>query len=317
MEEKKNEIILFENQGVKLEVNLKDETVWLTQKQMAELFDKDRRTITRHIQNIYKDEEIEENAVCSFFEHTAEDGKKYKVQYYNLDMIISVGYRVNSKRGIAFRKWATKILKDYMLKGYAVNQKRLEYLEKTIKLIDIANRMEERLENNDAKEILKVIGDYSKALDLLDDYDHRTLKKIKGNVDERKIQYSDCIDVINKLRFNEESTLFAVERDKGLESIIGNIYQSFSGQDIYKSIEEKAANFLYLTVKNHVFADGNKRIAATLFIYFLNFYGILYKDGKQTIDNNTLTALTLLIAESNPKEKEVLIDLVMNFLNTD
>ena len=317
MEEKKNEIILFENQGVKLEVNLKDETVWLTQKQMAELFDKDRRTITRHIQNIYKDEELEENAVCSFFEHTAEDGKKYKVQYYNLDMIISVGYRVNSKRGIAFRKWATKILKDYMLKGYAVNQKRLEYLEKTIKLIDIANRMEERLENNDAKEILKVIGDYSKALDLLDDYDHRTLKKIKGNIDERKIQYSDCIDVINKLRFNEESTLFAVERDKGLESIIGNIYQSFAGQDIYKSIEEKAANFLYLTVKNHVFADGNKRIAATLFIYFLNFYGILYKDGKQTIDNNTLTALTLLIAESNPKEKEVLIDLVMNFLNTD
>ena len=317
MEEMKNEIILFENQGVKLEVNLKDETVWLTQKQMAELFDKDRRTITRHIQNIYKDEELEENSVCSFFEHTAEDGKKYKVQYYNLDMIISVGYRVNSKRGIAFRKWATKILKDYMLKGYAVNQKRLEYLEKTIKLIDIANRMEERLENNDAKEILKVIGDYSKALDLLDDYDHRTLKKIKGNVDERKIQYSDCIDVINKLRFNEVSTLFAVERDKGLESIIGNIYQSFAGQDIYKSIEEKAANFLYLTVKNHVFADGNKRIAATLFIYFLNFYGILYKDGRQTIDNNTLTALTLLIAESNPKEKEVLIDLVMNFLNTD
>ena len=317
MEEKKNEIILFENQGVKLEVNLKDETVWLTQKQMAELFDKDRRTITRHIQNIYKDEELEENAVCSFFEHTAEDGKKYKVQYYNLDMIISVGYRVNSKRGIAFRKWATKILKDYMLKGYAVNQKRLEYLEKTIKLIDIANRMEERLDNSDAKEILKVIGDYSKALDLLDDYDHRTLKKIKGNIDERRIEYRDCIDIINKLRFNEESTLFAVERDKGLESIIGNIYQSFAGQDIYISIEEKAANFLYLTVKNHVFADGNKRIAATLFIYFLNFYGILYKDGKQTIDNNTLTALTLLIAESNPKEKEVLIDLVMNFLNTD
>ena len=317
MEEKKNEIILFENQGVKLEVNLKDETVWLTQKQMAELFDKDRRTITRHIQNIYKDEELEENAVCSFFEHTAEDGKKYKVQYYNLDMIIPVGYRVNSKRGIAFRKWATKILKDYMLKGYAVNQKRLEYLEKTIKLIDIANRMEERLENNDAKEILKVIGDYSKALDLLDDYDHRTLKKIKGNLDERKIEYHDCIDIINKLRFNEESTLFAVERDKGLESIIRNIYQSFAGQDIYQSIEEKAANFLYLIVKNHVFADGNKRIAATLFIYFLNFYGILYKDGKQTIDNNTLTALTLLIAESNPKEKEVLIDLVMNFLNTD
>ncbi len=315
MDEKKNEIILFENQGVKLEVNLKDETVWLTQKQMAELFDKDRRTITRHIQNIYKDDELEENSVCSFFEHTAEDGKNYKVQYYNLDMIISVGYRVNSKRGIMFRKWATAILKEYMLKGYAVNQKRLEYLEKTVKLIDIANRIDERLQGDDAKEILKVIGGYSKALDLLDDYDHRTLKKIEGNTDERMIKYENCLDVIEKLRFNQESSLFAVERDKGLESIIGNIYQSFAGQDIYKSIEEKGANFLYLIVKNHVFTDGNKRIAATLFIYFLNFYGILYKDGKQTIDNNTLAALTLLIAESNPKEKEVLIDLIMNFLN--
>ena len=317
MEEKKNEIILFENQGVKLEVNLKDETVWLTQKQMAELFDKDRRTITRHIQNIYKDEELDENTVCSFFEHTAEDGKKYKVQFYNLDMIISVGYRVNSKRGILFRRWATKVLKDYMLKGYAVNQKRLDYLEKTVKLIDIANRIDERLEGSDAKEILKVIGEYSKALDLLDDYDHKTLKKIDGKIDERRIEYNECIEIINKLRFNEESTLFAVERDKGLESIIGNIYQSFGGQDIYKSIEEKGANFLYLIVKNHVFADGNKRIAATLFIYFLNFYDILYKNGKQTIDNNTLTALTLLIAESNPREKEVIIDLVMNFLNND
>ena len=277
-EEKKNEIILFENQGVKLEVNLKDETVWLTQKQMAELFDKDRRTITRHIQNIYKDNELEESSVCSFFEHTAEDGKKYNVQYYNLDMIISVGYRVNSKRGVAFRKWATSVLKDYLLKGYAINQRRLEYLEKTVKLIDIANRIDDRLEGNDAKEILKVIGEYSKALDILDDYDHKTLKKIKGNIDDRKIEYVECIDIINKLRFNQESSLFAVERNKGLESIIGNIYQSFAGQDVYKSIEEKSANFLYLIVKNHVFTDGNKRIAATLFIYFLNFYGILYKE---------------------------------------
>ncbi len=228
MNEKKNEIILFENQGVKLEVNLKDETVWLTQKQMAELFGKDRRTITRHIQNIYKDGELNENAVCSFFEHTAEDGKKYSVKYYNLDMIISVGYKVNSKQGVKFRQWANKILKDYMLKGYAINQKRLDYLEKTVKLIDIANRIDERLEGNDAKEILKVIGGYTKALDLLDDYDHRTLKKFGGNTDERKIEYKECIDIITKLRFNQESSLFAVERNKGLDSIIGNIYQSFA-----------------------------------------------------------------------------------------
>jgi len=232
-------------------------------------------------------------------------------------MIISVGYRVNSKQGVAFRKWANKILKDYMLKGYAVNQRRLEYLEKTIKLIDIANRMDERLEGSDAKEILKVIGSYSKALNLLDDYDHRTLKKVKGNIDERKITYGDCINIINKFKVNQESSLFAVERDKGIEAIIGNIYQTFEGKDVYKSIEEKGANFLYLVVKNRVFVDGNKIIAATLFIYFLNFYGILYKNGNQTIDNNTLAALTLLIAESNPREKEVIIDLVMNFLYSE
>ena len=315
MEEKNNEIILFENQGVKLEVNLKDETVWLTQEQISKLFKKSKSTINEHIKNIYKEGELVETETMTKFGNSEFADKP--TNYYNLDMIISVGYRVKSQNGILFRKWATKILKDYTLKGYAVNQRRLEYLEKTIKLIDIANRIEERLEGNDAKEILKVIGDYSKALGLLDDYDHRTLKKIDGNIDERKIEYNECIEVINKLRFNEESSLFAVERDKGLESIIGNIYQSFDGQDIYKSIEEKGANFLYLIVKNHVFTDGNKRIAATLFIYFLNFYGILYKHGKQTIDNNTLTALTLLIAESNPKEKEVIIDLVMNFLNND
>ena len=317
MEEKKNEIILFENQGVKLEVNLKDETVWLNLEQMTQLFKRDKSVISRHIKNIFLEEELDKNSVVANFATTAADGKVYQVDYYNLDVIISVGYRVKSKEGTRFRQWANKILKDYMLKGYAVNQKRLEYLEKTIKLIDIANRIDERLENNDAKEILRVIGEYSKALDLLDDYDHKTLKKIHGNIDERRIEYSQCIEIINKLKFNEESTLFAQERNKGLESIIGNIYQSFDGQDIYKSIEEKAANFLYLIVKNHVFTDGNKRIAATLFIYFLNFYDILYKNGIQTIDNKTLTALTLLIAESNPKEKEVIIDLVMNFLNEE
>ena len=312
MEEKKNEIILFENQGVKLEVSLREETVWLTQAQMAELFDVKQSTLSEHINNIFKEGELEEKTSIGISDKSS-GGRKSKL--YNLDVIISVGYRVKSRNGVIFRKWATQILKDYMLKGYAVNQKRLEYLEKTIKLIDIANRMDERLEGNDAKEILKVIGEYSKALDLLDDYDHKTLKKIDGSVYERKIEYKNCIEIINRLRFNEESTLFAVERDRGLESIIGNIYQSFAGKEIYKSVEEKGANFLYLIVKNHVFADGNKRIAATLFIYFLNFYGILYKNGEQTIDNNTLAALTLLIAESNPKEKDVIIDLVMNFLN--
>jgi len=309
----KNEIILFENQSVKLEVNMKDETVWLNREQLAILFDRDIKTIGKHINNALNEEL--DNSVVAKFATTAKDGKTYQVEYYNLDMIISVGYRVKSQNGIVFRKWANKILKDYMLKGYAINQRRLEYLEKTVKLIDIANRVDEKFENSDAKEILKVIGKYSKALDLLDDYDHKTLEKPKGSSSEKQIKYDDCIKIINKLRFNEESDIFAIERNKGLEAIIGNIYQTFDGVDVYKNVEEKAANFLYMIVKNHVFVDGNKRIAATLFIYFLSFYDILYKDNNQTIDNNTLASLTLLIAQSNPKEKEVMIDLVMNFLN--
>lgn len=313
---KRNEIILFENQNVKLEVNVKDETVWLNREQLSKLFGRDIKTIGKHINNALK-EELDDSTVAKFATVRKEGERNVirNIDYYNLDMIISVGYRVKSNNGIIFRRWANQVLKDYMLKGYALNQKRLDYLEKTVKLIDIANRIDERLENNDAKEILHVIGSYSKALDLLDDYDHRTLKKIDGSIDARKIKYEDCIEIINKLRFNEESNLFAIERDKGLSSIINNIYQSFDGKDVYKSIEEKASNFLYLIVKNHTFIDGNKRIAATLFIYFLNFYNILYKNNKQVIDNNTLAALTLLIAESNPKEKEVIIDLVMNFLN--
>ena len=309
----KNEIILFENQSVKLEVNMKDETVWLKREQLAILFDRDIKTIGKHINNALNEEL--DNSVVAKFATTAKDGKTYQVEYYNLDMIISVGYRVKSQNGIVFRKWANKILKDYMLKGYAINQRRLEYLEKTVKLIDIANRVDEKFENSDAKEILKVIGKYSKALDLLDDYDHKTLEKPKGSSSEKQIKYDDCIKIINKLRFNEESDIFAIERNKGLEAIIGNIYQTFDGVDVYKNVEEKAANFLYMIVKNHVFVDGNKRIAATLFIYFLSFYDILYKDNNQTIDNNTLASLTLLIAQSNPKEKEVMIDLVMNILN--
>ena len=225
--QKRNEIILFENQGVKLEVNLKDETVWLNRQQLSELFEKDIKTIGKHINNALKEELKDDNSVVAKFATTAKDGKKYSVEYYNLDVITSVGYRVKSSQGVAFRKWATNVLKDYMLKGYAINQKRLDYLEKTVKLIDIANRIDERLEGNDAKEILKVIAGYTKALDLLDDYDHKTLKKIQGNLDTRKIEYQECISIINKLRFNEESSLFAVERNKGLESIIGNIYQSF------------------------------------------------------------------------------------------
>ena len=312
----KNEIILFENQNVKLEVNMKDETVWLSLDQMSRLFDRDKSVISRHIKNILR-EELNNEVVVANFATTAKDGKTYQVDYYNLDMIISVGYRVNSKQGIVFRKWANKVLKDYIIKGYAVNQKRLEYLEKTIKLIDIAGRIDTELKGNEAQDIIKVINNYSNALNLLDDYDYKRISKPKGTIGNKKITYENCINVIDKLKFNNDSDLFALERNNGLKEIIGTIYASFDGKDLYLTIEEKAANFLYLITKNHVFIDGNKRIAATLFIYFLDFYNLLYTEKGQVIDNNTLVAVTILIAQSNPKEQDILIDLVMNFLRND
>ena len=310
----KNEIVLFENQNVKLEVNMQDETVWLTQAQMSELFGRDIGVISRHIKNIFEEDELEEKSNLQKMQNANSDKP---VNFYSLDVIISVGYRVKSKNGIIFRKWANKVLKDYMIKGYAVNNKRLEYLEKTIKLIDIASRIDKKLKGEEAMEIIKVINSYSNALNLLDDYDHKKIVKPSGTINNKKITYEDCMEIINKLKFNSESNLFALERNQGLKAIIGAVYQSFDGKDLYPTVEEKAANFLYLVTKNHTFIDGNKRIAATLFIYFLEFYDILYNENGQVIDNNTLVAITLLIAQSNPKEKDILVDLVMNFLKND
>ena len=306
-----NEIMLFENQNIKLEVNMKDETVWLSQQQMAQLFERNIGVISRHIKNIFEENELDEESNLQKMQIPNSDKP---VIFYSLDVIISVGYRVKSKNGIIFRKWANKILKDYLLKGYVVNQKRLDYLEKTVKLIDIAGRIDDELTSNESKQIIKVINDYSKGLDLLDDYDHKRLSKPKGTKDNKKIAYEECMNIISNLKFNESSNIFALERNKGLSSIIETIYSSFDNNDLYSTIQEKAANFLYLIIKNHTFIDGNKRIGATLFIYFLNYYDILYKENKKVIDNNTLAAITLLIAESNPKEKDILIDLVMNFL---
>ena len=315
----KNEIIIFENQNVKLEVNMKDETVWLNTEQMALLFGRDYKTIRKHINNALTEELKDEEVVAKFAnttEHGAIQGKTqtHFIDYYNLDMIISVGYRVKSQNGIIFRKWANKTLKDYLIKGYAINEKRLEYLKKTVKLINIANRIDTELKDNEAIEIIKVINQYSSALNLLDDYDHKRISKPNGKFDNKIITYENCINIISKLKFNNDSNLFALERNKGLKEILGSIYQTFEGKDLYPTIEEKGANFLYLIVKNHTFIDGNKRIGAALFIYFLDFYNILYKNEKQVIDNNTLVAITLLIAQSNPKEKEVIIDLILNFL---
>lgn len=310
-----NEIILFENQGIKLEVNLKDETVWLNREQLAKLFDRDIKTIGKHINNALR-EELDSSTVAKFATVQKEGNRQVtrNIDYYNLDMIISVGYRVKSQNGITFRKWANKVLKDYLLKGYAINEERLKYLKKTVKLIDIASRINESITGDEGKEIIKIINNYSNGLNLLDNYDHQSIRKPKGTTNKNIITYEECMDIINKLKFNNDSNLFALERNDGLKEILGAIYQSFNGKDVYPSIEEKAANFLYMIIKNHIFIDGNKRIGATLFIYFLNYYKILYIDNIQIIDNNTLVALTLLIAQSNPKEKEILIDLVMNFL---
>lgn len=319
MEEKviKNEIVLFENQDVKLEVNMKDETVWLSQQQMALLFNSSRTNIIEHINNIYSEEELDKVSTCQNFRQVQKEGKRNiarNIPFYNLDMIISVGYRVKSKNGIVFRKWANKIIKDYLIKGYAVNNKRLEYLEKTIKLLDIAGRIDGELSANEAQSIIKVINKYSNALNLLDKYDYKKVSKPKGTKNNKKITYEECINIINTLRFNNYSDLFALERNNGLKGIIDDIYSTFDGSDLYSTEEEKAANMLYLVTKNHVFIDGNKRIAATLFIYFLNYYGLLYNEKGMVIDNNTLVAVTILIAQSDPKEKEVLVNLVMNFL---
>ena len=294
----KNEIILFEDQGVKLEVNMKEETVWLNLDQMSELFDRDKSVISRHIKNALNEEL--NSSVIAKFATTAKDGKTYQVDYYNLDMIISVGYRVKSNRGVLFRKWANKILKDYLIKGYSINEERLKYLEKTVKLIDIASRVESK----EIGDIIKVINRYSNSLGLLDNYDHHSLNVKNVHVSDDKITYEQCMYIIDSLKSNFDSNIFALERNKGLESIINNIYQTYGGEDVYKSVEEKCANFFYMIIKNHVFIDGNKRIAATLFIYILFFYNIL------NIDNNTLVALTILIAESNPKEKDILINLI-------
>ena len=307
----KNYIVIFENQDVKLEVNLKDDTVWLNLNQIAKLFNRDKSNISKHIKNSLN-EECKDSVVAKFAT-TATDSKTYQVEYYNLDVILSVGYRVKSNTGIAFRKWANKVLKDHLLNGYSVNEERLKQLKSTIRLIELANSNEHT--NDESKDILKVIGNYTKALNLLDNYDHKIINKINGTKSNDKISYNDAIALVKTLKFNENSNIFGLERNKSLESIINNIYQTFDNKDIYETIEEKASYFLYYLVKDHPFIDGNKRIAATLFIYFLNYYNILYKNNSPIIDNNTLASITLLIAESNPNDKDLLIHLIINFLN--
>ena len=313
----KNDIVIFENQGLKLDVNIDENTVWLNRKQLAELFDRDVKTIGKHVKNVLREELAGNDDVVRTFITKANDNKEYQVEHYNLDVIISVGYRVKSQKGIIFRRWANNVLKDYLIKGYALNNPRLKYLGQVVDLVRIATRNNDHIPDSELRNILEVINNYSDALDMLDNYDHKNFSKIEGINSKERITYNDCKRLINELKASNQSDVFAVEKNDSLnlESIINNIYASFGGEDVYQTVEEKAANFLYFVTKDHVFADGNKRIAATLFIYFLDFYGILYKDDKKVIDSSTLTALTILVAESNSEEKDTLIDLIMHFIN--
>ena len=301
----KNEIIIFETEdrSVSLPVTVENETVWLNKIQMIELFDRDQSVISRHIRNVFKEGEVDEKSNMHFLHITNSDRP---VAYYSLDVIISVGYRVKSQRGVEFRKWANSVLKQYIMQGYAVNNNRIKQLGEVIRIM-------RRTENSlDSKQVLSVIEKYNTALDLLDSYDHQNMKRPKGNEATYVLTYDECKAAIDSMRFGNESELFGREKDDSFKGSIGNIYQSFAGKEIYESLEEKAANLLYFVVKNHSFLDGNKRIAATMFLYFLDKNQALFIDGRKTIEDSTLVALTIMIAESNPEEKEMMVSVVMN-----
>ena len=308
-----NEIIIYKNGELELpvEVTPDKETVWLNRNQLAVLFDRDVKTIGKHINNALK-EELDSSVVANFAT-TASDGKTYKVEYYNLDMIISVGYRVKSARGVEFRRWANKILKDYIAQGYAVNERRLAALNR---VVEIQSNIIAGVLDLDAEKVLDVVKKYSLALEMLDDYDHQTITKPKISSDEvYQLTYEECRNLISKMSYSKTSDIFGKEKGKGLlQGIIDSIYQSAFGEEAYPSIEEKAANLLYFIIKDHPFVDGCKRIAATTFLYFLDMNRILYKNNKKILSDSTLVALTLLIAESKPQEKEIMINIVMNFL---
>ena len=325
-----NQIVIYKtNDGrTAIDVRMENETVWLTQAQMAQLFQKDRTVIGRHIRNVFKEGELDERVVCANFAHTTQHGaikgkqQRQEVVLYNLDVIISVGYRVKSQRGVQFRQWANRVLKDYLLKGYAVNEKirrnQIGELRQLVQMVGRTLQNQPLLNNDENQALFDIVVDYTYALDTLDDYDYQRLG-VKETTQEEKFQatYDNAMQAIAALREKfGGSTLFGNEKDDSFKSSIGQIYQTFGGNDLYPSVEEKAAMLLYLVTKNHSFSDGNKRIAATLFLWFLNNNGILYReDGSKRIADNTLVALTLMIAESKPEEKDVMVKVVVNLIN--
>lgn len=320
----KGEIIIYtsEDGSISLDTKFENDTIWLTQKQMAELFDKNIRTVNEHINNIFKEGELDKSSVIRNFRITASDGKQYDTNFYNLDVIISVGYRVKSLRGTQFRIWATNTLREYLTKGYVINEKMLKTQQNKIQTLQsTVNLLKRSIQNqistvNEAQDIANIMDNFAQGLDLLDDFDHKTLDT-KGITRKEAVIISkeEYLSVINKMKSEFASDVFANPKDDSFDSSINQIYQTFGGQDCYPTLEEKAAMLLYLITKNHSFSDGNKRIAASCFLYFLNRNNLLYKNNLPIIDNGTLFALTLLIAESKPEEMEIMKQIVVSVLN--
>lgn len=324
MENTNDKIIIYQTDDgqTAIDVRLENETVWLPLDAMSDLFQRNKSTISRHIRNIFVERELERDAVVAKIATTASDGKIYNVEYFNLDVIISVGYRVKSQRGTAFRIWARKVLKEYLVKGYAVNERihreQIGELRQLVGMLGRTIQNQPLLSNDETNALFNVVTDYSYALDTLDSYDYQRLSIDKTTKEEPfHATYENAMQAILSLkeRFGE-SALFGNEKDESFKSSIGQIYQTFDGIELYPSVEEKAAMLLYLVTKNHSFSDGNKRIAATLFLWFLNNNHILYRaDGSKRIEDNTLVALTLMIAESRPEEKDVMVKVVVNLIN--
>ncbi|WP_298584064.1 virulence protein RhuM/Fic/DOC family protein [uncultured Prevotella sp.] len=322
-----NSIEIYRSQdgSVQLNVKLENETVWLTQSQMAELFGRDRTVITRHINNCYKEGELDKNITCAKFAHMGKDqDQTYETTMYNLDVIISVGYRVKSIQGTRFRQWATSVLKQYLIKGYVINQQlkldRYNELKNVVRLMGRAIGMQEKVTTDEYSGLFNVISDYVYALDTLDHYDYQSLSIQQTTKNEPfRATYDNAMEAINALKDKfGGSQWFANEKDDSFKSSIGQIYQTFGGEELYPSVEEKAAMLLYLVVKNHSFSDGNKRIAAMLFLWFLNNNRVLYaEDGHKRIADNTLVALTLMIAESRTEEKDAMVKVVVNLINKE
>ncbi len=319
----KGEIIIYETKdgSTSIDVRMEDETVWLTQSQMVELFQTTRNNVTMHISNVFKEGELERNSVCKESLHTASDGKRYKTNFYNLDVIISVGYRVKSQRGTQFRIWANSVLKKYLTQGFAINEKATKkQLDQMNSMLQILFKSLENKEfkKDEAQVLLRIIQDYNYGLDTLDRYDNQILEVEKTTPkDKFKVTYEDAKNIISELKKKfKAGNLFGNEKDDSFKSSINTIYQTFDGKDLYPSIEEKASMFLYLLVKNHSFSDGNKRIGAFLFLWFLEKNKILYrKNGTKLLENNTLVALTLMIAESKSEEKDTIVKVVINLIN--